>query len=145
VRIIASILAVGLYLAPASAQGFSVTQYGPTCGPVATGSVVPQGNHERFVFTVSNAKPNTSVMNFIGTSQQNTPIMFGVACTLLTEIAFSQLHKTDSAGTYTWSHAIPYGPGGFTGQAFVQFAEISYDANNELVVRTSNGLHMKPN
>lgn len=144
-RIILSILiALALHTA-AAAQGFTVTPYGPSCGPVATGEVLPQGNHYRFAFTVSNAEPRTSVMNIIGVSEQNVPINFGHACHLLTDVAFFQVHQTDAAGSYTWSHSMPGGANGFAGQAYVQFAEITFDANNQLVVRTSNGLHMTPN
>ncbi len=143
-RNILSLAALLLTLATANAQGFTVTQYGPSCGPVATGAILPQGNHWRFAFTVSNAEPRTSVMNIIGVSEQNVPIHFGPACHLLTDISFFQVHQTDAAGTYTWSHSMPGGINGFRGHAYVQFAEITFDAANNLVVRTSNGVHVIP-
>ena len=144
-RSVLSLLALLLTLTTVNAQGFDVVPYGPTCGPVATGEALPQGNHWRFAFTVSNAEPRTSVMNIVGVSQQNTPIYFGSLCHLLTEVAFFQTHQTDATGSYTWSHSMPGGVGGFAGQAYVQFAEITFDAQNNLIVRTSNGLHMTPN
>lgn len=133
-----------LTLATANAQGFTVTQYGPSCGPVATGEVLPLANHWRFAFTVSNAEPRTSVMNIIGVSEQNVPINLGTTCHLLTDISFFQVHQTDAAGTFTWSHSMPGGINGFHGHAYMQFAEITFDAANNLVVRTSNGVHVIP-
>jgi hypothetical protein len=145
VRNIVCLAALTIPVATVQAQGFSVVPYGPTCGPVATGATLQQGNHWRFSFTVSNAQPRTSVMNFVGVSATRTPINFGSSCYLLTQIAFSQIHQTDTTGRYTWSHSLPGGAGGFMGEAFIQFAEITFDSNNNLVVRTSNGLHMSPN
>ncbi len=144
-RILPLVTAALLTLGVGRAQNLSVTQYGPTCGPVATGEILPQGNHNRFAFTVSNAAPRTSVMNIIGVNQTNTPIDFGGVCYLLTDIAFSQIHQTDASGSYTWSHSLPGGASGWSGEAFVQFAEITFDQFNNLIVRTSNGVHVAPN
>ena len=134
-----AILALG---STAAAQTFTVTPYGPSCGPIATGTVTPNGNTYRFAFTVSNALPNTAVMNIVGVNETAIPINFGVPCLLLTEIAFMQVHQTDSTGSYTWSHALALT---FCGFARIQFAEISFAANNTLVVKASNGLFMNCN
>ncbi len=134
-----AILALGSTVA---AQTFTVTPYGPSCGPIATGTVTPEGNTHRFEFTVSNALPNTSVMNFVGVNAIAVPINFGVPCLLLTEIVFMQIHQTDSTGSYTWSHALP---STFCGFARIQFAEISFGTNNNLLVKASNGLFMNCN
>lgn len=141
-RRLISAAALVLTFATANAQGFSVAPYGPSCGPVASGAVTPVGSNWRFAFTVSEAAPHVSVMNILGVSEQSTPINFGASCYLLTDIAFAQIHRTDAAGTFTWSHALP---GGFSGEAFIQFAELRFDEYGELIVRTSNGLHMVPN
>ena len=125
----------------ATAQGFDVTQFGPSCGPVATGAVTPVGNNWRFAFTVSGAEPRSSVMNILAVSPNLVPIEFGPSCMLLSDIAFNQIHRTDRTGSYTWSHAIA---GGFRADAYIQFAEITYDSSHNLMVRTTNGLHMAP-
>ena len=67
------------------------------------------------------------------------PIDFGYSCLLLTELAFTQLHMTDVAGSYTWSHALSHD---FMGWARIQFAEVVFDPVGNLLVRTSNGVHM---
>ena len=134
---------VGAVFALASmvpAQGWVVTPYGPSCGPVATGMVTPQGNTHRFSFTVSNAQPRSTVLLIVGATETNVPINFGHNCTLLTELYFTQTHRTDTSGSYTWSHALP---SPFRGPGRIQFAEVIFTANGELNVRTSNACYMR--
>ncbi|MBK8976191.1 MAG: hypothetical protein IPM29_09705 [Planctomycetes bacterium] len=119
---------------------FAVTPYGPSCGPVASGLVTPNGATCRFDFTVTQATPHNQVMVILGVNEQSIPINFGVSCLLLTELAFTQVHMTDTAGCYTWSHALPCT---FAGYARIQFADIVFDAQGLLTVRTSNGLYMR--
>lgn len=138
-RSLAAGLIAAALAAPASAQGFLVDPYGPTCGPTATGVVTPNGNTYRFAFTVSQAAPHNHVMVILGVHEQATPIEFGVPCLLLTELGFTQLHMTNFAGEYTWSHAMA---STFRGSARIQFAEILFDAQGQLTVLTSNGLYM---
>ena len=140
-KLAAIAFAVVTTLSFATAQGFDVTEFGPNCGPVATGAVTPVGHNWRFAFTVSGARPRTSVMNILAVTPNLMPIEFGPSCMLLSDIAFNQIHRTDATGSYTWSHAIA---GGFRGDAYIQFAEITFDSGNNLVVRTTNGLHMAP-
>ena len=133
----AAILALASIL---PAQGWSVTPYGPSCGPVASGTVTPQGNTHRFAFTVTNAAPSTPVLLIVGVSETNVPINFGHSCTLLTELYFTQAHRTDMSGSYTWSHALA---STFRGTGRVQFAEVTFGPLGELIVRTSNGVFMQ--
>lgn len=144
-RLLTTLAALLLSVAASKAQTLTVTPYGPTCGPLASGEILPQGNHNRFAFTVSNAQPGEAVMNIIGVNQINLPLNFGGTCYLLTDIAFNQIHQADATGSYTWSHSLPGGAAGWSGEAFVQFAEITFDQFNNLIVRTSNGLHIAPN
>ncbi|MBI5850347.1 MAG: hypothetical protein HZB39_04815 [Planctomycetes bacterium] len=134
-------LALLISLSALNAQGFSVTPYGPSCGPTASGVVEPVGSTWRFAFTVTGGVPKAYVLNFVGVAPQAIPIEFGFPCLLLTDIAFAQVHELDHAGSYTWSHAVP---GGFAGHAFVQFAEFRFTSEGQFLVRTTNGLHMAP-
>ena len=94
------------------AQNCTVTSYGQGCGPVATGIVTPNGNTARFDFTVT-AAPRSRVLLVVGVNETATPLPF-TSCLLLTELAFTQQHRTDAAGQWLFSHAIA-GGGTFTG------------------------------
>lgn len=124
----------------ASAQVFTVTPYGQGCGLVATGRVEPNGNTFRFFYNISNATPSTPVLLIVGVNETAVPINFGHNCLLLTELGFTQAHRTDANGSYTWSHALS---AQFRGWARIQFAEATFDAQNNLVIRMTNGLYMQ--
>ena len=137
-------LALGavLALSPlATAQTCMMENYGSGCGPVANGTVTPNGAGIRFAFTMSNAAPRTRLLLVVGVSPTATPLPF-TSCLLLTQLAFTQAHRTNAAGTYSFSHQIPGGPGGFIGIACVQFIEVQLDQNNNLVLRPTNGVQM---
>lgn len=137
-------LLVGAILAlscSVEAQTCSTSNYGQGCGPVANGTTTPQGNHVRFSFTMSQATPGAALLLVVGVSQTQTPLPF-TSCFLLTELAFTQGHTIGSDGTWTFEHSLPYGPGGFVGQACVQFIEVSLNPQNQFVVRPTNGVLM---
>lgn len=140
-RKLAFALALAATVSVGKAQGFTVTPFGPSCGPVASGEVTPNGATYRFAFTVV-GQPDMFVINVLAVTPNLIPIDFGYSCMLLSDIAFTQVHRTDHTGTYTWSHAMP---NGFDGHAYVQFAEFEFDAMGQFLVRTSNALHMAPN
>lgn len=121
------------------AQNCTVTSYGQGCGPVATGIVTPNGNTARFDFTVT-AAPRSRVLLVVGVNETATPLPF-TSCLLLTELAFTQQHRTDAAGQWSFSHAIA-GGGTFTGYARIQFIQFDLDSNGGLSLFPSNGLLM---
>jgi hypothetical protein len=135
-----ALVAALLAVATLPAQGFRVTPYGEGCGPIATGTVEPNGATHRFRYTISGAAPRCPVLLIVGVNGIEFPIHFGMPCTLLTEPAFTQAHRTDDGGSYTWSHALS---SQFRGWARVQFAEVGFDADGNLRLRTTNGLHMQ--
>lgn len=134
--VLGAILALSCLL---PAQGFTVTPYGPNCGPVASGTVERNGNTYRFYHTVNGVVPRSIVLLIVGVNEINLPINFGGPCQLLTELAFTQTHLADTTGSYTWSHALS---AQFRGYARIQFAEVQFDAQSNLLVRASNGLFM---
>ncbi len=142
-KIISSLLAVAALALSGSlaaqVPGCSVTPYGQGCGPVATGQVLPNGGNIRFDFTVT-ATPRTPLLLIVGVNEIAVPLPT-TNCPLLTENAFVQQHRTNSAGVYSFSHAIA-GGGSFNGFARVQFLELQIDANNNITIFPSNGLFM---
>lgn len=140
-RSLATLVAAAL-LSPLSIaqEEFIVTPYGPTCGPIANGVITPIGATYRFAFTVTQATGHNHVMVILGVDEQAIPLDFGTPCLLLTDLAFTQIHMTDTSGSYTWSHALPKD---FMGIARVQFADIIFDAENNLTVLTSNGVRLE--
>lgn len=139
-RALAAALVTALLAPAVSAQvPFAVDNYGPSCGPIASGVVTPVGATHRFAFTASQMMPHTYVMLIVGVNDVRVPIQFGHDCLLLTELAFTQVHMTSAIGDYTWSHAFSHD---FQGWARVQFAEIVFDALGQLFVRTTNGVYM---
>ena len=121
------------------AQNCTVTSYGQGCGPVATGIVTPNGNTLRFAFTVNQGTPRARVLLVVGVNEQAVRLP-GTPCFLLTEIAFSQQHRLDTTGSYTWSHALP---ADFHGYARVQFIEVDLDAPFGVAFTPSNGVLME--
>lgn len=119
---------------------FNVQQYGTTCGPVASAVVTPQGGNYRFSLTVDQAAAQEHVLVIVGINETAVPINFGMNCLLLTELVYTELHRTNAMGTYTWSHTIPTD---FTFARF-QFAETNFCLQcGTLTVRTSNGLFLE--
>lgn len=132
----------GIVLATAGsllAQTPTVTPYGDSCGPVLTGAVTPNGNTLRFAFTVNQGTPRARVLLVVGVNEQAVRLP-GTPCFLLTEIAFSQQHRLDTTGSYTWSHALP---ADFHGYARVQFIEVDLDAPFGVAFTPSNGVLME--
>ena len=72
------------------AQTFTVTPYGPTCGPIATGTVTSQGNTNRFVFTVTNCAPSEFVFHIVGVNEIAYPIHVGMNCLILKGVRIGQ-------------------------------------------------------
>jgi hypothetical protein len=106
--------------------------------PVLTGGVVPTGATWRFAFTVSNGTPNGRVLLVVGVNELAVPLPT-TPCFLLTEIAFSQQHRLDAAGTYTWSHALS---AEFHGYARIQFIEAAFEGPLGVTFTPSNGVLM---
>ena len=123
----------------AQVPGRPVTPYGNSCGPIATGEVLPNGGNIRFNFTMTGT-PRTQLLLVVGVNEIAVPLPT-TNCPLLTENAFVQQHRTDAAGVYSFSHAIG-GGGSFNSYARVQFLELRIDANNNIMIFPSNGLFM---
>ena len=133
--LLASILA---FPAGGTAQ-CSAGAYGQGCGPTATASIVDHGSTHRIELAVHNAAPRVQVIMVIGTQQLNVPIP-GTNCLLLTDFVFHQVHRTDGNGEYSFSKAIPrFSPGPPT---YAQFLEVTFDQQNNLVLRSTNGVSL---
>ncbi|MBK8975381.1 MAG: hypothetical protein IPM29_05610 [Planctomycetes bacterium] len=129
---------LSLVCGTAVAQGPTVTPYGTSCGPVLSGEVVPNGGTQRFAFTVSNGTPRARVLLVVGIDETATPLP-GTSCLLLTQLYFTQQHRLDATGRYTWSHALS---SSFSGYARVQFLEVDLDAPGGVAYFPSNGVYM---
>lgn len=123
-----------------TAQTAEVTEYGPSCGLTASGSITPNGASRRITLTVSNAPPRTTVLFMVSGAPADIPLtVLGSSCSLLLDtVPFSQTHMTGSDGRYTFSKAL--------GQiypidSYVQFMTVEF-IGGELVLRTSNGLRV---
>ena len=124
-----------------SAQGLCVMgTYGQGCGPVLTGSTVRNGNTQRVTFAMTEGRPDAVVLFMIGFNELNIPIPGTNGCALLTDLAFSQFHRTNSVGEYSFSRALPSDPTGPTIR--VQMLEITIDGVGQPVLRTTNGVTM---
>ena len=123
-------------LATAQTHTNTVSTYGEGCGPVASGAVTPNGATNRVTFTIGQAKPSTPVVIMIGVFEGFIPL-FDPGCALLIDpIFFTQNHRTDAAGTYSFSKALPATN---IGDARIQFAEVDL-SGGDIVIRTTNGL-----
>jgi len=142
IRSIPAALVAALLASTVAAQTpYTVQQYGPTCGPIAQGDVMPRGlNNYQFNLMLSSAASQEHVVLIMGLNETATPINFGMPCLLLTELIYTELHTTTMGGTYTWHQQIPQD---FLGQARFQFATVDFcQATGRLVVRTSNGVQL---
>jgi hypothetical protein len=141
IRTLAAATTVAMLATAVAAQTpFEVRPYGPTCGPIATAHINPQGSGFRFALTVDQAAAREHVLVIVGIEETAVPIDFGMPCLLLTGLVYTELHMTNSGGSFTWSHTIP---ADFLGYARFQFAETIFClTQGTLSVRTSNGIHL---
>jgi hypothetical protein len=120
---------------PAQRQTCTTSHFGNNCGPVLTVSAEPHSNSYKITFAVSNAKPQTTVLMSIGLEPVDL-LITGTSCFLYTVPVFTQVHQTNHSGFYDFSKAIPPISPGTT---YIQFIELSFDNQNQLVIRSTQG------
>jgi hypothetical protein len=128
--VLSSILAV-----PAAAQlTCTVTAAGESCGPNLAVTFTPiGGGNNRIDLLATGLHPNAITVLAFGDQPWNVPL--GGGCLLLHNAIWSELHVSSSTGSFGWGRSWPVTvPGSY----YMQFASVILDAQDNLVVRSTN-------
>ena len=136
-RLMTSLIAAVTLMSGSLFAQCGTTDYGTSCGPVASGSVRPQGGTHRVSLSISGAAPTSQVIMVIGLQEIAVPMPGFENCLLHTDWVFWQTHRTDTNGEYTYSRAVPASSmPEFNGQ----YIEVTFDGGGALNLRSTNGV-----
>lgn len=136
-HLLAISLAALLSSAAAAQQQCTKVSYGQSCGPTLSVSFYPIGGHHKISVLLQNAFPQSHGLWIWGIQDLVFPIP-GTACNLYTDFVYGHGFVTAPDGSALMEHSWPLSMNG----AYIRLQAASFmiDANNDLLIRTTNGV-----